>query len=80
VRNGNYVTWPKLMVELIHRHMPDSEETIKGHLKGKRQGIRSMNQQALDKMVEDKKTHTESEDETSPFKPTRTTKLFFVQI
>jgi hypothetical protein len=60
--------------------MPDSEETIKGQLKGQRQGIRSMNQQALDKMVDDNKTHTESEDETSPFKPTRTTKLFFVQI
>jgi hypothetical protein len=60
VRNGNYVTWPKLKVELIHRHMPDSEETIKGHLKGQKQGIRSMNQQTLDKTMEEKKTHTES--------------------
>jgi hypothetical protein len=41
VRNGNYATWPKLTTRLIHKYFPDSDETIKGHIKGQRQGIRS---------------------------------------
>ncbi len=32
--NGNYATWPKLTVQLIHKYMPDLDETAKGHLKG----------------------------------------------
>ena len=49
VHNGNYSTWPKLIVTLINRYFPDSDETIKGHLKGQRQGIRSTKQVALEK-------------------------------
>ncbi len=41
VRHGNYTLWPKLTTTMIHRYMPDSNETIKGHIKGQRQGIRS---------------------------------------
>jgi hypothetical protein len=37
VPNGNYSTWPKLTVTLINRYFPDSNEMIKGHLKGQRQ-------------------------------------------
>ncbi len=32
VCNGNYATWPKLMVTLINRYFPDLDETTKGHL------------------------------------------------
>jgi hypothetical protein len=39
VRNGNYATWPKLTVMLVHKYMPESDEMAKGHLKGQRQGI-----------------------------------------
>jgi hypothetical protein len=39
VCNGNYATWPKLTVQLIHKYMPDLDETAKGHLKGQCQGI-----------------------------------------
>ncbi len=39
--HGNYTSWPKLTTTMIHRYMPDSEEMIKGHIKGQRQGIRS---------------------------------------
>ena len=52
VRNGNYSTWPKLTVTLINRYFPDSDETIKGHLKGQRQCIRSTKQAALEKVFE----------------------------
>jgi hypothetical protein len=41
VRHGNYTSWPKLTTTMIHRYMPDSDETIKGHIKGQRQGIQS---------------------------------------
>jgi hypothetical protein len=41
VRKGKYATWPKLTVTLINRYFPDTDKTIKGHLKGQRQGIRS---------------------------------------
>jgi hypothetical protein len=40
VRHGNYTSWPKLTTTMIHRYMPDSDETIKCHIKGQRQGIR----------------------------------------
>ncbi len=40
VCNGNYATWPKLTIQLIHKYMPDLDETAKGHLKGQRQGVR----------------------------------------
>ncbi len=39
VRHSNYTLWPKLTTTMIHRYMPDSDETIKGHIKGQRQGI-----------------------------------------
>ena len=56
IRNGNYSTWPKLTVTLINRYFPDSDETIKGHLKGQRQGIRSTKQVALEKITKNKAT------------------------
>jgi hypothetical protein len=40
VCNGNYATWPKLTIQLIHKYMPDLEKTAKGHLKGQCQGVR----------------------------------------
>jgi hypothetical protein len=48
VCNRNYSTWPKLTVTLINRYFPNSNKTIKGHLKGHHQGIRSTKQVALD--------------------------------
>ncbi len=39
VCNGNYSSRPKLTVILINRYFPDSDEMIKGHLKGQRQSI-----------------------------------------
>ncbi len=52
VRAGNYSTWPGLTAKMIHRHFPDSNETVRGHLKGQRQGICSTKQKALNKLVE----------------------------
>ena len=67
VRNGNYSTWPKLTVTLINRYFPDSDETIKGHLKGQRQGIRSTKQVALEKILENEEVRIKIEGEGSPF-------------
>ncbi len=55
IRNGNYSTWPKLTVTLINRYFPDSDKTIKGHLKGQRLGIQLTKQIALEKSSRTKK-------------------------
>jgi hypothetical protein len=74
VRNGNYSTWPKLMVTLINRYFPDSDKTIKGHLKGQRQGIRSTKQVALEKVIENEEIRIKIECQNSPFHQTPITK------
>jgi hypothetical protein len=50
VRNGNYATWPKLLAALINQYYPDSDTTVKGHLKGQCQGIQSTKQKTLKKL------------------------------
>jgi hypothetical protein len=37
----NFVTWPGLTVATVRMHFPESDETIKGHMKKQYQGIRS---------------------------------------
>jgi hypothetical protein len=49
---GNYSTWPGLTAKMIHCHFPDSNTTVRGRLKGQRQGIRSTKQKALNKLAE----------------------------
>jgi hypothetical protein len=66
VRKGNYATWPKLTKTLINRYFPDSDETIKGHLKGQRQGICSTKQIALEKIIENKQVRIKIEGKNSP--------------
>jgi hypothetical protein len=75
VRNGNYATWPKLTVTLINKYMPDSDETLKGHLKGQRQGIRLTKHNAFTALVKTEETRIKIEGEKSPFKPLPPTKL-----
>jgi hypothetical protein len=52
VHNRNYATWLKLTVQLIHKYMPDLDETAKRHLKGQHQEIRSTKQKAFEKMID----------------------------
>jgi hypothetical protein len=75
VHNGNYATWPKLTVQLIHKYMPDSDETAKEHLKGQRQGVRSTKQKAFENMIEVGEARKKIEGESSPFHPLPPTKL-----
>ncbi len=80
VRQGNYATWPKLTVTLINRYFPDLDETIKGHLKGQRQGIRSIKQIALEKIIKNEQVRIKIEGENSHFHHipiTKTHKAFF---
>jgi hypothetical protein len=51
IHNGNYATWPKLTVALINRYYPDLDKTVKGHLKGQCQGIRSTNEKNWRKLL-----------------------------
>ena len=51
VRAGNYATWSGLTVAALHKYFPNSDETLKGQMKGRRQGILSTKQKALDHLV-----------------------------
>jgi hypothetical protein len=75
VCNGNYATCPKLTVQLIHKYMPDSDETAKGHLKGQRQGVRLTKQKAFKIMIEVEEARIKIKGESSPFLPLPPTKL-----
>ena len=41
IRNGNYLTWPRITIQNVNRHFLESEETQKSHMKNQRQGVRS---------------------------------------
>jgi hypothetical protein len=76
----NYATWSKLTVTLINHYFPESDETIKGHLKGQRQGIRSTKQIALEKIIKNEQVRIKIEGENSPFHHipiTKTDEAFF---
>jgi hypothetical protein len=75
VHNRNYATWPKLTVQLIHKYMPDSDETARGHLKGQRQGVKSTKQKAVEKMFKVEEARIKIRGESSPFHPLPPTKL-----
>ncbi len=80
VHNATYATWPKLTVTLISQYYLDSDKTVKGHLKGQRQGIRSKKQKTLEKNIENKTVRIKIEGKISPFHHipiTKTHKAFF---
>ncbi len=39
---GNYLSWPLINVKNVAKYFPESKETQKGHMRGQRQGVRSM--------------------------------------
>ena len=44
IKQGNYETWPRLTVEAVSKHFPESVETQKGHMQKQRQNVRSTKQ------------------------------------
>jgi hypothetical protein len=75
VRNRNCATWPKMMVTLINCYFPDLDKTVKGHLKGQRQGICSTKHKALDFFLENKTVRIKIEGKDSPCHHILITKL-----
>ena len=55
IKAGNYVTWPELTAEAVHKHFPESDETQKGHMKQQHQNVRStkIKQNATDNQEEE---------------------------
>jgi hypothetical protein len=41
IKVGNLVTWPGLTAATVRKHFPESDKTIKGHMKKQCQGVRS---------------------------------------
>jgi hypothetical protein len=69
------------MVMLINQYYHDSDEAVKGHLKGQHQGIQSTKQKALQKIKENKTNKIKIEGDKSPFHHipiTKTHKAFFL--
>ncbi len=57
IKVENYVTWPELTAEVVHKHFPESDEIQKGHMTQQQQNARStkVKQNAPDNL--DKETH-----------------------
>ena len=41
IKNEQYASWPGLTWEMANKHYPESEETLKGHGRKTRSGLRS---------------------------------------
>jgi len=41
IKNGQYMSWPGLTVKAVAKHFPESEETMKGHGRKTKSGLRS---------------------------------------
>ena len=39
--NTQYVSWPRLTSEIVQKYCPESEETLKGHARKFKSGLRS---------------------------------------
>ena len=63
IKAGNYVTWPELTAEAVHKHFPESDETQKGHMKQQRQNVRStkVKQNATDNGGNDNEDHDDQQ-------------------
>ena len=57
IKAGNYVTWPELTAEAVHKHFPESDETQKGHMKQQRQNVRSTKVKQNTKDNQEEETH-----------------------
>jgi hypothetical protein len=47
IKNGNYVSWPGLIVDGVNKHFPEPIETQQGHMKKQRQYVRSTKQEHI---------------------------------
>jgi hypothetical protein len=41
VKAGNFITWPGITPEAVRKHFPESDKTQQGHMKKRRQEVRS---------------------------------------
>ena len=51
IKAGNFVTWPGLTAEAVNKHFPESDETLKGHMKMQRMNVRSTKKKAKPEMT-----------------------------
>jgi hypothetical protein len=53
VKNGNFITWPGLDATSIHKYLPDSVATAKGHLDQEQQNLQSTKTKVSTSVQED---------------------------
>ena len=51
IMRGNYNSWPLINVKNVTHHLPELEETLKGHMCGQCQGVRSTKEKRWDANV-----------------------------
>ena len=64
INRNAYASWPGLTATAVRKYFPESDETMKGHSKGQRQGIRST-QTASAVEAEQENTSASTEPETT---------------
>ena len=47
IANNHYTSWPGLTLTAVRKHFPESVETVKGHMKKQKAGIRSTKKQLI---------------------------------
>ena len=71
IKAGNYVTWPELTAEAVHKHFTESDETQKSHMKQQRQNVRS---------TKVKQNATDNQDKEDQNKPQAKLKDVYIKI
>lgn len=59
IDKGHFATWPGLTSEMVKKHLPKSEATIKGHLNQIRKNVRSTKQPTLEEDIQTSQEKTE---------------------
>jgi hypothetical protein len=69
IQHGNFATWPGLTAELIRKHLPKSDATVKGHL---RQSFKNLRSTQTPNLVPTDTPHTVTPPNTPLESPERT--------
>jgi hypothetical protein len=69
IQHGNFATWPGLTAELIRKHLPKSDATVKGHL---RQSFKNLRSTQTPNLVPTDTTPTVTQPINPPDSPERT--------
>ena len=75
INNKQYASWPGLTSEIVQKYYPESEETLKGHARKIKSGLRStkkpathQDQEREEECVTNQKAETPAKESRAPIK------------